>query len=461
MPTVVARGLWVVLPLLVLCAAAWAQPRPQPAGVGIGVEVTADGTVLIRSLAPGGPAEGAGVKTGDELIAVDGRRVADVTVAQLADALRGRDGRDVALTVRTRGAPPRTVTVRRTALTTPPPGGTATPASGLGQVRFTRVSVTDPGMDNVEAVSFLVPATWKTEGGVHWLPNHSVLANLLLRVTDPETGAVIEFLPIQNFTWLTEMVVPMQPGTNYLGNILWPPITDPHQFIQTFYGPQAATRLRGARLVSSEDLPGIAAEVSRRDGGGAGQVKAARVRYEYAREGKAWEEDVYVTLAYPPPMGPISLWSVRSAHSFRAPKAQLDRMTPLMNTTVLTLRLSPEWYGGYMWVQKLFIDRMHQSIRSAAAISQTIRENSEEIRRMFADSYRRQAESQDRISQRYTEYIRGVEAYRDPHGNRPVWLPSGYTHAWANARGEYLLSNQPGFDPNVGDAAEWRRMEPP
>jgi hypothetical protein len=461
MPKVVVRVLGVVLPLFLLCPAVWPQqPQLQPVGVGISVEITDDGTVLIRSLVPGGPADGAGVKAGDELLAIDGRNVANVTVAQLKDVIRGGEGREVALTVRTRGTPPRTLTVKRSALITAPRAAKATAAGGQAQMKFSRVAVRDPGIDNIEAVSFLVPSTWKTDGGIHWFPQHSILANLLLRVTDPDTGAVIEFLPLQNFTWLTEMVVPMQPGTNYLGNILWPPITDPNQFIQTFYGSQTATRLRGARLVNIEDLPEIAAEVSRRDGGQS-RVKVARVRYEYAQDGKAWEEDVYVTLVFAPPMGPLHLWSVRSAHSFRAPKGYLDKMTALMNTTVVTMRLSPEWYGGYMYVQKLFIDRMHQNIRNAAAISQTIRENSEEIRRMFADSYRRQAESQDRISQRYSEYIRGVEPYKTPYADRPVWLPSGYDAAWANARGEYILSNQPGFDPNVGDTTEWRRIERP
>jgi alpha-beta hydrolase superfamily lysophospholipase len=112
-----------------------------------------------------------------------------------------------------------------------------------------------------------------------------------------------------------------------------------------------------------------------------------------------------------------------------------------------------------MYVQKLFQDRMNQSIRNARAISETITRNSEEIRRMYSDSYRKRQESQDRIHQKFIEYIRGVETYTNPYEGRPVQLPSGYQDAWVSGRGEYVLSNSPGYNPNVGDTAEWRRMD--
>ncbi|MGA8754313.1 hypothetical protein [Candidatus Deferrimicrobium sp.] len=78
---------------------------------------------------------------------------------------------------------------------------------------------------------------------------------------------------------------------------------------------------------------------------------------------------------------------------------------------------------------------------------------------MYSESYRKRSESQDRISQSFSEYVRGVETYRNPYEGRPVQLPSGYSDAWVNARGEYLLSNNAGFNPNVGDTTEWRRMD--
>jgi hypothetical protein len=334
---------------------------------------------------------------------------------------------------------------------------TEQPQAAEHALKFSRIRVRDPGINNIEAVSFLIPAGWKAEGGVQWLPDYSILANLLMRITDPQTGAAIEFLPVQNFTYLTQMVVPMQPGTNYLGNILWPPVADIPQFIQVFYMPEALSHLQGAAVVASEELPELAAEVAR-SFGGQSQVKSARVRYEYESDGRQWEEYVYCTLVYTNwAMG--TLWSVHSAYSFRAPKGLLDGLIPVMSTTISTMRLSQEWYGGYMYVQQLFQNRMNQSIRNAAAISETITRNSEEISRMFSESYRQASESQDRISRSFSEYIRGVETYDNPYEERPVQLPSGYRDAWVSRRGEYILSNDAGFNPNIGDTSEWRRMK--
>lgn len=335
----------------------------------------------------------------------------------------------------------------------------ATPLAAQGAMKFHRLSVKDPGINNIECVSLLIPEGWKTEGGVQWFPDYSVLANLLLRITDPATGAAIEYLPMQNFTWLTQSVVPMQPGTNYLGNILWQPIRDVPQFIQMFYAPQTLPRLQGARIVSREDLPAVAAAVVQLYGGQSAVV-STRVRYAYQLGGHPWEEDITCTLVFTDwQLG--TLWSVYSAYSFRAPQGQLNRLMPVMNTTVSTARISLDWFAGYQYVQKLFQDRMNQSIRNAAAISATITRNSEEIRQMYRESYRLASESQDRISRSYSEYIRGVETYQDPYQGRPIQLPAGYDEVWVNPGGEYLLSNSPGFNPNTTGGSEWRRMEHP
>jgi hypothetical protein len=155
----------------------------------------------------------------------------------------------------------------------------------------------------------------------------------------------------------------------------------------------------------------------------------------------------------------MTIWSVASARAFRAPKGQLESYTPIMATIVSTSRLSLDWFAGYSYTQRLFDERMRQGIRNAGIISQTIARNNEEIRQMFADSYRERNLSQDRINQSFTEYIRGVETYRNPYEGQPVQLPSGYSGVWVNRSGEYMLSNETGFNRNVGSNIEWQRLE--
>jgi hypothetical protein len=153
------------------------------------------------------------------------------------------------------------------------------------------------------------------------------------------------------------------------------------------------------------------------------------------------------------------MWSVYSAYSLRAPRGTLDAMTPLMSTSINSMRLSVDWFAGYMQVRELFNNRMKQGIVDATNLSRQITANAEHARKVYADAYKQRQESQERIAQSFGEYIRGVDTYKNPYEDRPVQLPAGYNDAWVNARGEYVLSNEAGFNPNVGDTTEWRRMD--
>jgi hypothetical protein len=416
--------------------------------------------VIVTGLVPGGPADRAGVRQGDTLLLVDRKLVQKG--GDLSDFLATHKPGDAVELGLSNSGETRIVSVTLAtpvfapAVTGAPGAPSAVrPASGE-VVKFTRLSVRDPGINNIEAVSFLIPAGWKAEGGMQWFPDFYIQAVLLMKVSDPQTGATIEFLPLQNFSWHQQMVVPMPPGTNYMGAILWPPITDVAQFIRSFYGPSTLRHLQSARLVTGQDLPTVAQLVAQMNG--VSEARAGRVRYEYEIDGRPWEEDVYVSLTYAPLSG-VTYWSATMGYAFRAPKGQLDRLTPTMNTTINTMRLSLEWFAQYQYVQKLFVERMQQGIRNAGRISDTIHRNNEEIQQMFADSYRRSCESQDRISRSFTEYIRGVETYRNPFEDRPVQLPSGYSNVWVNGSGEYILSNQAGFNPNAGSNIEWRALQ--
>lgn len=280
-------------------------------------------------------------------------------------------------------------------------------------VRMARLSVKDPGINNIEAVSFLVPQGWQSEGGIQWFHDLSILAMLLMKVTDPQTGAQIEYLPIQNFTLLNNPVFPMNEGTNYMGNIVWHPITDAGELVQTFYTEKYATHLKDVTPVGEQDLPKVA-EMQQRAYGGESKARSQRVRYKYDVSGKPWEEDVYLTSVYTPTQLGV-FWSITSAYACRAPAGTLDALTPLMQSTVMSAKLSQDWFSGYMYVQKLFRDRMMQGIRDATALSQTITKNNEEIRQMYADAYKERQDSQDRINQQFGEVIRGVETYHNPY----------------------------------------------
>jgi carboxyl-terminal processing protease len=81
--------------------------------VGLGVELKADrGALLIVHVIPGSPAERAGIKDGDRIVAVDGRSTAELSTDEAAAMLSGEEGSSVRVAAETAGVQ-RELIVRR------------------------------------------------------------------------------------------------------------------------------------------------------------------------------------------------------------------------------------------------------------------------------------------------------------------------------------------------------------
>jgi carboxyl-terminal processing protease len=88
--------------------------------VGLGVELKAqDGHLVIVRVIPGSPAEEAGVRSNDSILAIDNQPTKDLTTDQAANLLQGVDGSQVVLTVAATGQSSRQMTVRRRRIEVP------------------------------------------------------------------------------------------------------------------------------------------------------------------------------------------------------------------------------------------------------------------------------------------------------------------------------------------------------
>jgi len=78
---------------------------------------------------------------------------------------------------------------------------------------------------------------------------------------------------------------------------------------------------------------------------------------------------------------------------------------------------------------------------------------------MITSSYYERQQVMDRLSDRFSQAIRGVDEYVDPNRGGGVELPAGYNHAWSNALGEYIVSDDPFFNPNQSSSQNWTPLE--
>jgi carboxyl-terminal processing protease len=82
--------------------------------VGLGVELkTQSAALVIVRVITGSPAQRAGIRAGERIVAVNGRLTQEMSPDQAANQLQGVEGSLVTLTLAAPGSPPREVTVRR------------------------------------------------------------------------------------------------------------------------------------------------------------------------------------------------------------------------------------------------------------------------------------------------------------------------------------------------------------
>jgi carboxyl-terminal processing protease len=102
--------------------------------VGLGVRLGNDPQGLVTEVAPGGPAEAAGVQPGDVILAADGKDLSHADTPALQAALSGAAGSIVQLTV-DHGQGPRIVTITRGPFYFPPLSSKVLPG-GVGYLRL-------------------------------------------------------------------------------------------------------------------------------------------------------------------------------------------------------------------------------------------------------------------------------------------------------------------------------------
>jgi len=333
-------------------------------------------------------------------------------------------------------------------------------------VHFKTIAYVDQQGIGIEAFRFLIPAQWEFEGGVHWLLNNPGMpAVIAFRAYNPQGAEMFEVFPNISCYWTNNpMVMGMFPvGSLYYGNEVRPPIPA-LQALQELVIPRYRGQMAGLRVVQREHLPELMQKL-RPAPNGITNADGARVRIRYHHGGREVEEDIFGLVevnrvALPMMFGMVEhiYWMADYLFSCRALADQLDKLAATFMAIIHSFRLNPQWYGRYMQISQFMIQNQIQQIHHVGEVSRIISQTSAQISDMMMESYYQRQGIMDRLATQFSQAIRGVDEYYNPFEERGIELPGGYNYAWSNALGEYILTDDPGFNPNIGSNLTWEQM---
>jgi len=240
------------------------------------------------------------------------------------------------------------------------------------------------------------------------------------------------------------------------------------------YKPYGVT----VRVTAEESLPKLALSLR----GGEEDVfsplssDGARIRISYNLDGKQMEEDIFCVVSKVVTQTGMTLfkqentfWTAEALYAFRSSAGNLDAVGQACMASVKSFRMNPQWLSAcraesqrilkmramMAQVMSQMAANQRRSLQQLGDLSHSISDASDSI----MDGYFERSAAYDRMGENYSEAIRGVDSYIDPTSDFTPQLPGGYDHAWSNGLGEYIVSNDHLFDPNLNSTMNWQQLE--
>ena len=323
--------------------------------------------------------------------------------------------------------------------------------------------IRDQQMGGVTAFRAMAPSNWRIRGGLSW---DSGLANLVtanVAITSPDQSAGFYAHPSPQY--ISGQIQNQWPqGQRYLGMEVLPMPESPAQFLRQVVLPRQRPGAVNIRLIRHRDLPEWADSVAAASDQGSGTIRGFGTcsRFTYIENGEAWEEDFYCVILISQSLLDLQnvTWLADRNLSFRARAGKLDDLQSLAAVFVASFKVEQNWYGRFLKVQRQWIAARQQGIADAGALSRAISQSNDNFDQTIMQSWQNRNRAEERASREFSEYIRDSENYYDAVNDRQVELPGGYDHAWSNSLGEYILTDDPGFDPNTDSNASWEAIRP-
>lgn len=328
-------------------------------------------------------------------------------------------------------------------------------------LKFKKVSYIDEVGTGLEAFHFLMPADWQFTGGITWMLDVPMMpAKAAFRASAPNSKAAFVTYPTHCYYWLQDPVnqslFPL--GSRYFGMEIKYPVTAVDALTKMIL-PQEHGNVE---ILKAEPLPELVKLVG---AGQQGYADGAKVRFRFFDGTATVEEELYgvvevLNIPFQTMYGQYYnyLWYVEYLFGFQAEPGQLETHAKTFQTISSSFQLNPQWYAKYSHLIEYLAQNQIERIHSLGELSRALSRMSDQMREDNLRQFEERGRIYDQGAQNFSDYMLNIDRYYDPFEGREVELPSGYNHAWSNNLGEYILTDDPNFNPGVGSNLHWENL---
>jgi hypothetical protein len=357
---------------------------------------------------------------------------------------------------------------------------TAGAASGSYLVlKKAQIMLNDPDYDKTPspAIEMLIPSTWDFKGAIHMYGGKTGCFSESFSVFWEATSndGVTKFQGIPNYAWqysddpqeLHNLTDPNRRTHNGNKTNDLCPVSKPLNAEQYFREIMLNDLKPAMTVVSVEPFPVLEQIVRQRNGlppaeagNGGARVDAIRIRLAYQKDDKPmelWYSVALVTQTYRVGRGFLYDLHAVGQIALGAPKGQLDANDKLFKVVMASIQPLPR----YTTFTNKWIASYYQTQANKEAAMDKIQAD---LDNFITQTYLHMSANAQRVSDigfhATDQNLRDVQTYRDPSTGRTFELSNQYGHAWLNGANQYVMSDDPNFNPNSELPGSWNELQP-
>ena len=308
----------------------------------------------------------------------------------------------------------------------------------------------------IVASTLYKPKGWKCDMEAKWYPGWFHQACVEGSVSDPNGLERYRALQWARLIYIADSNLPTPKRlSGYMGGIYLEPMKPGELFEATYL--KDGFKSLNAKIVEHKDMPEVAAVFAKQLGNK--NILASKTRLSYKLGDEAVEEDVYIVCDYTVTdtgYGKLVQWGPTvPPFALRAAKGKLDDATPRLLAIMHSHRATEDLVKG---IVAGFAKDFYANAAAIDRLSKSISANNDAMIAHIRHERTTRWAAEDRSAKKFSDYIRGVDAYTD--GRATYTVPGGYTHYWSDGRGTIVLSDDVNYDPNKSENGTWNQLAP-